>query len=105
MISFPFRLGPTGAVATVEQGSDTEIEEAIAVAMLTKPGERIQVPAFGVADPAFEGFVLGALQRHLIDFGPDVTVTQVDAKYLDDGRQQVTISWKLAEQPKGVPNQ
>lgn len=105
MISFPFRLGPTGSVATVEQGSDQEINEEIAMAMLTRPGERIQVPSFGVADPAFEGFVLGALQRHLIDFGPDVTVTEVGSQFLADGRQQATISWRLAEQPKGVPNQ
>lgn len=104
MISFPFRLGPTGSVATVEQGSDTEIEEEIAVAMLTRPGERIQVPSFGVADPAFSGFVVGALQRQLIDFGPDVTITQVSTDVRADGRQQATISWRLNDQPKGVPN-
>jgi hypothetical protein len=105
VISFPFRLGPTGSVATVEQGSDQEINEEIAVGMLTRPGERIQVPSFGVADPAFEGFVLGALQRHMIDFGPDVTVTEVSGNSLADGRQQVTVNWKPAAQPKGLPTQ
>lgn len=105
VISFPFRLGPTGSVATVEQGSDQEINEEIAVGMLTRPGERIQVPTFGVADPAFEGFILGALQRQLNDFGPDVTVTEVSSSAMVDGRQQVTINWSASAQPKGLPTQ
>lgn len=103
VISFPFRLDPTGSVATVEQDSDTEIEEEIAVAMLVRPGERIQAPSFGVADPAFEGFTLGALQRHLNDFGPDIQVTEVGQALLADGSEQVTISWTRNPQPQGVP--
>lgn len=104
VMSFPFRLDHTGAVATVEQDSDQEIEEEIAVAMLVRPGERIQCPTFGVADPAFDGFVAGALQRHLIDFGPDITVTEVGQAQLSDGREQVTISWTRNAQPQGVPS-
>lgn len=97
MFSFPFRLGRDGSIATVEQNSDVEIEEALAVAMLTHPGERIQVPTFGVADPAFSGFEVGALQRHCLDFGPDVEITAVDVRRLDDGqygdREEVLIHW------------
>jgi len=103
VISFPFRLDATGSVATVEQDSDPEIEEEIAIAMLVRPGERIQAPTFGVADPSFDGFVLGALQRHLIDFGPDIQVTQVGQSQLADGSEQVTISWTRNPQPQGVP--
>lgn len=104
VISFPFRLDTTGAVATVESDSDQEIEEEIAVAMLVRPGERIQCPTFGVNDPAFDGFVLGALQRHLLDFGPDITVTQVGQAQLSDGREQVTVAWERNAQPQGVPS-
>lgn len=103
VISFPFRIDPTGGVATVEQDSDQEIEESLAVAMLVRPGERIQCPTFGVADPAFNGFVLGALQRHCLDFGPDVQITQVGQAQLADGREQATIAWARNAHPQGVP--
>jgi hypothetical protein len=103
VISFPFRLDSTGAVATVEQDSDTEIEEEIAVAVLVRPGERIQCPTFGVADPVFNGFALGALQRHLLDFGPDIQVTEVGQAQLTDGSEAVTVSWTRNPQPQGAP--
>lgn len=93
VLSFPFRLDPSGVAATVEHGSDPEIDELLAVAALTAPGERIQVPTFGIDDPAFVGFELGNLQRHLLDFGPDVTVTTVHVARRADGREEVSIAW------------
>ena len=94
VISFPFGLDATGAIASVEQNSDAEVDQQLAVAMLTRPGERITVPTFGTADPAFAGFQLAALQRHCLDFGPDVTVTAVDTKLLDGDREHVTLRWE-----------
>lgn len=96
-MSFPFRLDPTGVVATVEQGSDMWIEELIALAMLTRPGERPQVPTFGVADPAFAAFQVGSLQRHLIDFGPPVSITSVIVAEQLEGRERVVVSWSRDE--------
>jgi phage baseplate assembly protein W len=93
-MSFPFRLDATGAIATVEQGSDTWVEECIAIAMLTRPGERDQVPSFGVADPAFAAFQVGLLQRHLVDFGPRVTITKVDVTEQAEGRERITVTWQ-----------
>lgn len=93
VISFPFRLDGTGAVASVPQDSDLEIEEQLAVAVLTRPGERIVVPTFGVADPAFDRFLVGALQRQCLDFGPDVQINQVSRTLRGDNREEVTISW------------
>lgn len=92
-MSFPFRLEPSGTVATVEQNSDTEIDEQIALALLTSPGERIQVPQFGCNDPAFTGFETASLRRHLATFGPEVEAVQVGATAWGDDRQQVTVSW------------
>lgn len=97
VISFPFRLDGTGAVASVEQTSDQDVEEQIALAALTRPGERIQVPSFGVADPAFQHFQSAALQRHLIDFGPDVEVTSVTLAPQGDGRERVAVTWQRRE--------
>lgn len=93
VLAFPFRLDPSGAAATVDAGSDAEIEQQIAVACLTVPGERIQAPTFGVADPAFVGFELGNLQRHLTDFGPAVTVTAADRSAYGVDRESLTIEW------------
>lgn len=94
LMSFPFRLDSTGAVASVEQNGDAWIEECIALAMLTRPGERDQVPSYGVADPAFDMFQVGALQRHLLDFGPSVTITEVVVEQVTEGRERVVIAWR-----------
>lgn len=98
-MSFPFRLDPTGAVAAVEQGTDAYVEECIAVAMLTRTGERDQVPAFGVSDPAFELFQVSALQRHMNDFGPQIVITEVRVDELTEGRERVTVAWQRDETP------
>jgi len=105
LISFPFRLDPTGSVATVEQDGDVEIGEHIALAMLTRPGERIQVPTFGVKDPAFSGFELGALQRHLDDFGPRVEVTTVSIDGTAEGKERAEVSWRRRDETREVPLQ
>jgi hypothetical protein len=93
-MSFPFRLDVTGAAASVEQDSDVWIEECIAIAMLTRPGERDQVPTFGVADPAFANFQVGALQRHLLDFGPPITITEVTVERVVEGREKAVVAWR-----------
>jgi orotidine-5'-phosphate decarboxylase len=94
VLSFPFRITPSGSAAVVEHGSDDEITELLAVAALTAPGERIQVPTFGVDDPTFVGFEVANLQRHCNDFGPDVTVTHAAAARRTDEREALTLSWE-----------
>jgi hypothetical protein len=94
---YPFRLGPGGSVATVEQDSDRDVENLLAVACLTQPGERQQAPTFGIADPAFVGWELPALERHILDFGPDVIASSVVVDRSSDvrgDREAVTISWQ-----------
>jgi hypothetical protein len=104
LISFPFRLDATGAVASVEQDTDPEVDEQIAIAMLTRPGERVTVPSFGVNDPAFDGFVLSALQRQCLDFGPKVSIKAVSTNRMTEGREQIVINWERGpEAYRGVP--
>ena len=84
-------------MATVEQGSDRDIENCLAVAVLTRPGERATVPTFGIADPAFSGWEAPALSRHVLDFGPDVDVTSVRVRRGGDSRgdrEEVAIEWE-----------
>ncbi|MBC8092248.1 MAG: hypothetical protein H7Y15_09990 [Pseudonocardia sp.] len=94
ILSFPFRIDPSGAAATVEHGSDGEIDELLAVAALTAPGERVLAPTFGVDDPAFTGFDVAALQRHCNDFGPPVTITLASATRRSDDREELSLAWE-----------
>lgn len=50
--AFPPRLGPDGDLATVEQGSITEITQRIHLLVLTPPGHLDSLPDFGLGDQA-----------------------------------------------------
>ncbi len=53
-LAFPFRLDSTGRGARVhEQGSDNEIMDTVQVLLSTELGERIGVPAYGIAAQDF----------------------------------------------------
>lgn len=104
LISFPMRLDGTGSIASVEQDTDPEIEEQLAIATLTRPGERITVPTFGIGDPAFDRLQLAALQKHLLDFGPDVHVAAVEAALLPGDRERVSIRWSRIDDQREVSN-
>lgn len=91
---FPFRLGPGGSVLAVAQDSNRDLENLIAVAVLTSPGEREQCPTFGIADPVFAGWERPALERHLLDFGPDVDVQTVSVARRAGDREEVTVAWE-----------
>ena len=94
VLDFPFRLGPDGSIVTVAQDGDRDLENLIAVAVLTRPGEREQVPGFGIADPAFSGWERPSLDRHLVDYGPDVVVTDVSVIRKAGDREEVTVAWE-----------
>jgi phage baseplate assembly protein W len=50
--AFPFRLVGT-RVVTVEQGSDDEILDCVEVLLSTEPGERVDIPDYGLEDQTF----------------------------------------------------
>jgi hypothetical protein len=93
-LSFPFRLTPTGSVATVERGSDAEIEEAIAVLVLTTIGERPMRPGFGVPDAAFGGLYVGDVQVGLDEHGPKgVVVLGIETTPKNNTQAVADITW------------
>lgn len=93
LISYPFRLAAGGVVAVVEEGRDQQVAEELVTAVLTKRGERVLVPDFGIADPVFVGFDADALRLHVEVYGPPVDVTDVAVQFLDDRTQDVVISF------------
>jgi hypothetical protein len=93
-LSFPFRLTPTGSVATVDEGSDALVEEAIAVLCLTPIGERPMRPTYGVPDPAFAGLHVGDVQVGLDEHGPEgVTVLSVTSEPVNNSQEIADIQW------------
>jgi hypothetical protein len=83
MMSFPFRLDPTGSVACVEQESDQANAEQVAVLCLTFKGERTLVPGFGVTDPTFQlgGLEVAEVRAGIDQFGPPVEILGVEEVY------------------------
>lgn len=53
-LSFPFRIGRDGAAAVVEQDTLDEIAQSVQVLMMTRQGERLEVPDYGIADLVFQ---------------------------------------------------
>lgn len=51
-LAVPFQLSGTRA-ATVQDGTEDEVRQNVAVLVATRPGERLCVPQFGLPDPTF----------------------------------------------------
>lgn len=94
VLSFPFRLGSNGAVATVEQDSDAAAAEQIAVLLLTRIGERPLSPDFGVTDMVGQGLDPSELAAAISAYGPEVTLQDVSITEVGDGVQQVTVTFE-----------
>lgn len=98
-LSFPFRLDPiSGAAVTTAEGSAQQINEAIAITVLTHPGERHLNPGFGMPTlPFSEPLEAGPLQLSLTDNGMGhVRITEVTTTPVGDGAAESTITWEVA---------
>lgn len=54
-LRFPIAVTAAGRLTTVEQDSDPDIVQAVALLLDTRPGERRSVPDYGLPDPVFGG--------------------------------------------------
>lgn len=94
LIAFPFRLDPSGAVATVHRQFSEEAEaQLIAVLVATIRGERDMTPAFGVTDPAFGTIDRAEVEAGLELFGPDVQIDAVETRFVDATTQEVHVRY------------
>jgi len=94
VLSYPFRIGPNGSAATVEQDSDDHKAEQLAALVMTRPGERDLVPGFGIPDPTFVGIDIAALEGAAAVFGPDVKITEVEVDVTGVNSQDVLIEFE-----------
>lgn len=93
LIAFPFRIAPAGNVATNPQGSTDYYAELLAVLIGTKPGERQQVPLFGLSDPTFSTVDEHELSSKVAVFGPPVRVLSVNTRYTSSTTQDVSVEF------------
>lgn len=92
ILSHPFRfIG--GRAATVDQASDEGNAEQIAVLILTRRGERMLVPDFGIDDPTFDGVSPTDISLGLTLFGPPVVVEDITTAYPNATTQEVTVHY------------
>lgn len=104
-IAFPFRIGPHGGVAYVED-VQREHFQRILVALLTQPGERLMVPEFGTPTWAylFENLddsnaaeIAMRVQQALIRWVPEVVIHEVtpSLEALAEGELLLTVSFSV----------
>jgi hypothetical protein len=95
LLSFPFRLAPTGTVVTVPQGSATANAEQIATLMSTIPGENTFYPTFGLTDPTGAyGLDQSELAAKVAQFGPTgVTIQNVAITYPSEHESNVAVTF------------
>lgn len=96
-ISFPFRVNPsTRGVATNPDGSDPEINEAVALHVMTHPGERPMRPEFGTESMPFgDGLDMGSLQLQLTTHGWEhITITDITTGTPQGGRVESVVTWE-----------
>lgn len=77
VLSSPFRFGPDGRAAVVDQDSEMGLREQIAALCLTRAGERRLRPGFGLTDPVFAGFEPSELAAKIALYGPPVELDDV----------------------------
>lgn len=52
-LTVPFTIGPDGTAATVEQDTQPEVVQSVAMLCGTTPGTRLMVPGYGLDDMTF----------------------------------------------------
>jgi hypothetical protein len=93
VLSYPFRVGPAGQIATVEQGTPQANGELIEVLVLTHIGERPLAPGFGVTDPLFGVIEPTEVAAGIGAYGPDVTLNEVSATQADSQTVRIQIDY------------
>ncbi len=97
LLSFPFALTGSGAVATVEDGTEEALSQALAVLVCTRKGERPSAPAFGITDPTFDELDVAEVNAALDAFGPEIRVTALRSTPRTDLIEDAELEWEYAD--------
>lgn len=97
LVSFPFRLAPTGYVVTRDEDDPAYYAELIGQLVATHLGERVLVPSFGMADPTFTKFDAQELTYKVEAFGPPVRITTVTEEFVGENVVNVKVEFTPLE--------
>lgn len=97
LISFPFRLAPTGYVVTREQDDTAYYAELLGVLIATHEGERELTPTFGLTDPTFSDLDAQELAYKVDIFGPPVRLTTVTQEFVTETTVDVRVEFTPLE--------
>lgn len=98
LISFPFRLAPNGSVVTRPDNTAEYYGEELAQMILTKAGERILVPSFGMDDPTFQFIDQQELSHKVTLFALPIRISGMTTRQVTDTTQEVLVSYQLLDQ-------
>lgn len=100
VLAHPFRVAGS-RIAVVDDASDAGLAQEIAVLVGTRrstgggPGERPLVPAYGVADPTFQGLDLAEINAGLSLYGPaGLLVTDLEVDVVDQSTQRARLTFE-----------
>lgn len=62
-LTIPFTILSDGTASVVQQDTTTEIVQSVGMLVGSRPGERLMVPNYGVADPTFDGLGVQVLKQ------------------------------------------
>lgn len=94
--SFPFRFAGNQIMVS-DQGSDDEILDCVEVLLSTEPGERIDLPAYGLEDQTFRqgGASQSEISSAIRAWEPRALV-EIDATALQDRVDNVNVRIRSA---------
>ena len=103
-VAFPFRVGPNGRIAW--SAGEKNIREDIMVILMTEPGERVMLSAFGAGlrsmlfepnDPTTRSRIQGMIATALTQWEPRISLQSVSVEQDPNDLQSViaTITYTL----------
>lgn len=98
LLSFPFRVAPSGFGVTVEQGSDAYYRESLATLLLTEQGERPMRPTMGIPDVAYKGFLYSTFQAQVEDEMPEIESLDVSVERDGETTETVQVTFSVTRE-------
>lgn len=95
VLSHPLRFDSSGAIVTLDDGSDRHAAELAGVIVATGAGERGLAPTFGLPDPTASGVAADIVAAAVTRCEPELTVTasSIDGALSDSVTVRLSVAW------------
>lgn len=92
LLAYPMRLDGT-SFATVEDGTEDQYAQMLAMMISTDTEERQLAPEYGIGDPTFGQFSRAELEAKIADFGPPVVIDEFEVVQRPGDKVQVNFTF------------